>query len=133
MPREAPEGSSDRSFGLIFAGALVVFPLIAWWRGRELRLWPFGVAAVFLVVALLRPSWLAPLNRVWTRFGMLLGRVTNPMMMGLIFFLVVTPVALVLRFRGKDPLRLKRDSAAQSYWLPRQPPGPAPETMTNQF
>jgi hypothetical protein len=130
---EETRGSSDRSFGLVFAGAFVVLPLIAWWRGGALRLWPFGVAAVFLLLALARPAWLAPLNRLWTRLGLLISRVTNPIMMGVIFFLVVTPVALLVRLRGKDPLRLERDPAAKSYWILREPPGPLPETMSEQF
>jgi hypothetical protein len=130
---EEVRGSSDRGFGLVFAGAFVILPVIAWWRGGELRLWSFGVAAIFLLLALVRPVWLAPLNRLWTRLGLLIGRVTNPVMMGLIFFLVVTPVALLMRLRGKDPLRLKRDPAAKSYWILREPPGPVPETMSNQF
>lgn len=126
-------GSTDRSFGLVFAGAFAVIPAIAWLRGAPLRLWPYAVAGVFLLLALLQPGWLAPLNRLWARFGLLLGRVTNPLVMGVVFFVVVTPAAFVFRLAGKDPLRLKREPGAKSYWIAREPPGPAPDTMSNQF
>jgi Saxitoxin biosynthesis operon protein SxtJ len=76
-----------------------------------------------LAVAI-RPAILAPLNRLWFKLGMLLGRVTNPVVMGIIFFLVVTPAAFVLRLMGKDPRRRKFDPAAPSYWIERKPPGP---------
>jgi hypothetical protein len=78
-------------------------------------------------------SLVAPLNRLWASFGLLLGRVTNPLIMGIVFFLVVTPVAVIARFRGKDPLRLRLDSEADSYWIERVPPGPVPTSMINQF
>ena len=127
------EMGSDRSFGLVFA---VVFTLVALWPltdGAEPRLWAAGVAAAFLAVALLRPALLKPLNKLWFLVGLALHHVVTPVVMGLLFFLTVTPVALVMRARGKNLLGLKRDPAATSYWIHRQPPGPAPETMRRQF
>ena len=125
--------SSDKTFGLVFAG---VFLLIAVWplfRGGEPRLWALLPAAVFTLFALVRPSLLAVPNRLWTRFGLLLGKVISPIMLGLLFFAVLVPIGALMRIFGQDPLRLKRDTAAGSYWIPRQPPGPPPGSLTNQF
>jgi predicted membrane metal-binding protein len=130
---EAVRGSSDRAFGLVFAA---VFAIVGAWpllRGRPVRWWAVGVALVFLVAALAAPRMLAPLNRLWLKLGLLLHRIVNPVVMGFVFFSTVTPIAIVLRLRGKDLLRLRRDPAASTYWIERRPPGPAPATMTRQF
>ena len=82
------------------------------------------MAAMFLVAALLRPAILHPLNRLWLKFGLLLHRVVNPVIMALLFFGTVLPTGLVMRALGKDLLRLKRQPDADSYWIPRAPPGP---------
>jgi hypothetical protein len=127
------EGSSDRSFGMVFA---VVFVLIgAWplWHGAVPRWWALGAAAAFVALAALRPGLLARPNRLWSRFGVLLGRLVSPIALGVLFYLAFVPIGLAMRIAGKDPLRLKRDAAADSYWIPRQPPGPPPDSMTNQF
>ena len=91
------------------------------------------MAALFLAAALLRPAILNPLNRLWLKFGLLLHRVVNPIVMALLFYGTVLPTGLVMRALGKDLLRLKRQPDADSYWIVRQPPGPAPETMKDQF
>lgn len=125
--------SSDRAFGLVFA---VLFALIAlWplWRGMAPRWWSLGLAAAFLGAALLAPRALAPLNRLWFRLGLLLHAVVNPVVMALVFFTTVTPIALIMRAMGKDPLRLRRDQDARTYWIERRPPGPMPDTMPRQF
>ena len=127
------EGSSDRSFGVVFA---VVFLLIAgWplWHGEALRWWSAGVAAAFALIAMVRPALLAGLNRQWMKLGVLLGKVVSPIALGLLFYGVITPIGAVLRLAGKDPLRLKFDRGADSYWIRREPPGPPPDSMTNQF
>jgi len=124
---------SDRSFGLVMAVAFaVVTALNAWHAGR---LWPWtgGLAALFLATALLRPRVLNPLNRIWMRFGLLLHKVVNPIIMALLFFGTVWPTGLVMRMMGRDLLRLKREPQAASYWIVRSPPGPSPETMKDQF
>jgi hypothetical protein len=129
----AVEMGSDRSFGLVFAA---FFALVCLWplkSGAEPRLWAGAVAAAFLVVALVRPALLKPLNKLWFGVGMVLHHVVTPVVMGLLFFVTVTPIALVMRATGKDPLHLKRDPAAASYWIHRQPPGPAPDSMRQQF
>ena len=91
------------------------------------------MSAAFLAAALVWPGVLAPLNRLWTRFGLLLHRLVSPLVLGVMFFLVITPMGLVMRALGKDPLRLQRDRAARTYWIDRQPPGPAPDSLNNQF
>ena len=131
-PASAPP-SSDRTFGFVFAGAFALFGLLPLLRGKPVRLWCLAISAGFVLTALAVPVILHPLNRVWVRFGVLIGKITNPLITGLMFFVVFTPVALILRLLGKDPLRLKFDRAAATYWIPRNPRGPLPETMRNQF
>ena len=127
------KGSSDRSFGYVFAAFFAIVGLWPLLHGETPRLWSLAIAAAFLVVALVRPALLAKPNRWWMQFGLLLARVVNPLVMGLVFYLTVFPTGAIMRLLGKDPLRLKRDPAAKSYWIERTPPGPAPETMSQQF
>lgn len=128
-----PARSSDRSFGLVFAAFFLIVGLWPLLRGSAPRLWSLAAAAIFLVLALARPKTLALLNRVWTSVGLLLHRVINPLAMAIVFYATVTPIGLLLRLLGKDPLRLGLDRDAETYWIERRPPGPAPETMSNQF
>jgi hypothetical protein len=124
---------SDRSFGLVMAAVLLaVTSLNAWHSGR---LWPWtgGLAGLLLAAALVRPAILHPLNLLWLKFGLLLHKVVNPIVMALIFYGTVLPTGLVMRMLGKDMLRLKRQPDEDSYWIVRQPPGPSPETMRDQF
>ena len=92
-----------------------------------------SVPRLFLILALVQPKLLAPLNRAWTRFGLLLGAIVAPIVMGVIYFGLITPMALLARLLGKDFLRLKRDPAAATYWLQRQDPRPSPERLRDQF
>jgi hypothetical protein len=135
LSRQAAESetSSDRSFGLVFAGVLTLLAAHNAWHHRAL--WPLwlALAAVFLVLALVRPQVLAPLNRIWTRLGLLLGRVMSPVVLGLMYFVIVTPIGVLMRWVGQDPLRLRGDPGAHSYWIVRDPPGPAGESMRDQF
>lgn len=127
------KGSSDRAFGIVFA---VVFLIIGLWPlmgDGGVRIWSLSIAGGFLAVAIVCPVILAPLNRLWMRFGLLLHRITNPIIMGLVFFVTVTPTALIMRMLGKDPLNRKIDRDAQSYWIDRRPPGPSPDSIKNQF
>jgi predicted membrane metal-binding protein len=127
------ELGSNRNFGLVFAGVfavLAVWPLIR--HGEAVRWWALGLSAAFLGVALLAEHLLAPLNKLWFRFGLLLHSVVAPVVMGLLFYCAVTPVALVLRLMGKDLLRLNR-SDEKSYWIERAPPGPPKNSMGQQF
>lgn len=127
------EMGSERSFGLVFA---VVFTVVGgWqlWQGRSWGWWLVAGAAVFLALALLQPDLLRPLNKAWFLFGMLLHKIVNPIVLGLLFFAVVLPTGLLMRALGKRPLNLVFDRQAASYWVRREPPGPAPETFTKQF
>jgi len=97
------------------------------------RWWAVAVAAAFAAVAVAAPDLLRPLNRAWLRFGELLQRVTNPLILGIIFFGVITPTGLIFRLMRRDLLRLKAVPGADSYWIPREPPGPEPESMRQPF
>jgi hypothetical protein len=129
----APVGGSDRAFGLVFAIVFLAIGLYPWVFGGGLRGWSIAVSALLVVASLARPTLLAPLNRVWTRFGALLHRVVSPIVLGFMFFAVITPMGVVRRLLVKDPLRLRFDPQAGSYWVPREPPGPPPQSLTNQF
>lgn len=124
---------SDRSVGLVLAAAAVVFALGPLLRGHAPRLWLIPVAVSLAVLAVVRPRSLHPLNRAWTTFGALANKIVTAILMALLFFGVVTPLAWMRRRLGHDPLSLRPDPFAPTYWRERRPPGPAPETMKNQF
>ena len=124
---------SDRSFGLVFAGFFALVALLPLVHGGAMRWWALGVAAAFAGAALLAPRLLHPLNRLWFKLGLLLHHVVNPLVMAVMFYGAILPMALLLRVLGKDLLRLKREPAAASYWIAREPPAPAPGSMSKQF
>jgi hypothetical protein len=124
---------SDRSFGLVFASVFALICVLPIVSGREARWWALPPAAVILALALVQPQWLNPFNRLWFRFGNLLHRVVTPIVLGLLFFVTFTPIAILGRAFGRDALRLRLDRQADSYWIARVPPGPAPDTSKNQF
>jgi len=127
------KGSSDRSFGLVVGG---IFLLIGCWpllHALPPRWYLVGPAGLLVIAGMVAPSVLAPLNRAWMKLGLLLHRVVAPVLMGIVFFGVVLPIALFMRLRGKDFLRLRLERDATSYWIVRDPPGPAPEALKNQF
>ena len=123
---------SDRSFGWVTAAALAIVSLLNTWHSGHLWPWTSGLAAGFVLVAIIHPTMLHPLNRAWMKLGLLLHRFVNPIVMGLIFYGTILPTGLIISMRGKDPLHLKRDPDAESYWI-RRTPGPAPESMRDQF
>lgn len=127
------KGSSNRSFGLVFTVFFAVLGLMPFLHGYSMRLWPFLIAVTFLALSLVVPNMLAPLNRLWTKFGILLHGIVSPVALGIIFFMAVTPIGLLMRLFGKDSLNLKIDKTATTYWITRTPPGPAPESLKNQF
>jgi hypothetical protein len=126
------QGSSDRSFGFVFTGFCALGG-VKLYTGHAWALYWFAGSAAFLAAALLAPRILGPLNRLWMKFALLLYTVMNPLTMALLFFLVVTPIGVVMRLAGKDFLRKRLEPEAASYWLPRDPPGPAPDSMKQQF
>jgi hypothetical protein len=129
----AGDGGSDRHFGLLVGGALIVIGLWPLWHHLGVRWWALAIGLTFGLIALMAASLLAPLKRVWMKFGWLLGRVVSPIVMGALLYLVITPVGLLQRLFGRDPLHLKWDPKAATYWQFRQPPGPEPDSMINQF
>jgi predicted membrane metal-binding protein len=124
---------SDGSFGFVFAAVFVVIASLPLVRGGPVRWWALALAAAFALAALAAPSLLRPLNRIWFKFGLALHHIVNPILMGAIFFLAVTPMGLVMRALGKDPLRLKRGPGSGTYWIPRERPAPAAHSMSKQF
>ena len=133
---DRPEGSSDRAFGLVVAAFCGLMAGIRAWSSGELPLIWLAVGCAFLIPALIYPSVLAPLNRAWTAFGMLLAKITTPVILALLFYGCFAPIALIARLFGHEFLRLRRDPSAQSYWIKREPGtmGAAGSTpMRNQF
>ncbi len=121
--------SSNRSFGIVF---FVVFLLIAFYPltyGGEIRIWSLIISILFLILGLLNSKILTPLNKLWFKFGLFLGKIISPVIMGIIFFLVVTPIGLIMRFMGKDLLNLKYNKN-KSYWIEKNGPK---SKMKNQF
>lgn len=128
--------ASDRAFGCVIAAALALVGLWPVLHHKPIRWAALGIAVAFATAALLRPSILHPLNRLWTALAVLLNRVTTPVVCGLLFYLVVTPVAMLLRMRQKDLLQLRPDPQRRTYWTFRQPGPdgtPARESMRLQF
>jgi predicted membrane metal-binding protein len=121
--------SSNRSFGIVF---FVVFLLVALYpliHAEEIRLWSLIISIIFLILGLLNSKILGPLNKIWFKFGILLGKIVSPLIMGIIFFLVVTPVGFIMRLLRKDVLNLKYNKN-KSYWIEKNGPK---SKMKNQF
>jgi Saxitoxin biosynthesis operon protein SxtJ len=130
---EALKVSSERSFGLVFAGFFALLGVLSLYHGGTRWHYWFPLAALLAALGYAAPGVLAPLNRLWARFGHLLHTVTSPLLLGILFYVCVTPMGVVMRLSGKDPMRRKLEPAAKSYWINREPPGPAPETFKHQF
>jgi len=130
---EQIKGSSNRSFGLVFAVVFFLIGLLPLVGSGPVRLWSLGLGGAFLVVSFLCSQILQPLNRLWTKFGLLLNKVISPVMLAALFFLVVTPTGLLMRLFSGNPLKPRFDRKADTYWVKRDPPGPKPETLSDQF
>ena len=134
LSREAEvEGTSNRSFGSVFTAFFAIVGLLPLLSSGEPRIWSLVVAAIILGITLGAPHWLTIPNRLWMRFGLLLGRIVSPIVTAVLFYLVFTPFGIVMRLFRKDPLRLTLDPNAPTYWIDRDPPGPEPKAMKNQF
>ena len=121
--------SSNRSFGIVF---FFVFLIIAFYpiiNSGELRLWSLLISIIFLILGLINSKILTPLNKIWFKFGLLLGKIISPIIMGIIFFCVVTPIGLFMRLLKKDILNLKF-SNLNTYWIKKEGPK---SKMKNQF
>ena len=122
--------SSNRSFGLVF---FVVFLIVSLWpltSVGSIRIWSAIISAVFLILGLINSRLLTPLNLLWFKFGMILGAIISPIVMGIVFFLVVTPTGLILRIMRKDLLNKKYDKEKETYWIKRDT---SIGTMKRQF
>ena len=130
MEKTSVKISSNRSFGLLF---FIVFLAISLWplkSQEDLRLWAFILALIFFVLGILNSKFLTPLNKLWMKFGIFLGSIISPFVMGVVFFMVVTPVGLIMRFLGKDLLRIKKSKFVLTYWISREKQN---NTMKRQF
>jgi hypothetical protein len=125
--------ASERNLGVTFAVVLALIAALKFYRGDAAAVYWVAAAAAFLACAFLWTAPLRPLNVVWHRLGLILFAVVSPLVMGVVFYTTVAPIGLLMRRFGKDPLRLEFDPAARSYWIERDPPGPAGEQMKNQF
>ena len=120
---------SNRNFGLVFG---IIFFIISLWpilNQNELRYWAFFISLIFLILAILNSRILTPLNKIWFYFGIALGKLVSPIVMGFIFFLVVTPIGIIMRLLGKDILNLKKNNQ-NSYWIKKDNKN---NSMKNQF
>jgi|HubBroStandDraft_6_1064221.scaffolds.fasta_scaffold05929_5 hypothetical protein len=127
------QSTSDRTFGLVFAVFWSVVALAPLRKGDPIRVWAMILAAAFLVPALVRPTILRLLNQQWLRFGRLLQKLTNPIVMAFLFFFTITPAGFIMRLLNRDALRLGWDRESATYWISRTPAGPPPESMKDQF
>ena len=121
--------SSNRSFGVVF---FIVFLLVALYpllKGNDLRIWSLVISFIFLILGLINSKILTPLNRLWFKFGLLLGKFISPLIMGIIFFVVVTPIGIIMRLLKKDLLNLKYNKK-ETYWIDKSGPK---SKMKNQF
>jgi hypothetical protein len=124
---------SDRNFGLVMAAAAAIIGCLPLLRLAAPHWWLLGLSIVFGGLALVVPHVLFPLNYLWFQLGLLIHRLVSPVIIGCVFFLCVTPIGLIMRLLGNDVLSLRRRADLPSYWIVRNPPGPQPGTMTNQF
>lgn len=131
--KEVMQLSSDRMFGYVFGGFSAFLAAFSLYKGGTL--WPYWLLAgvMFALIGFFHPGLLAPFNRLWTRLGLILFSVLSPVMLAIVYFGCITPIGWLMRRAGKDPLQLRFKPEAKSYWIPRQPPGPPPDSLMNQF
>lgn len=129
-PTELP---TERRFGVLFAAIFAVLALVSLYRGGAVWPWVHGLLALgFATLAAWLPRGLAPLNRAWFQLGLLMGRVVSPVVLGVLYFGLITPVACIGRWLGRDELQLQKQPRP-SHWIDREPTGPAPDSYKNQF
>ncbi len=111
--------SSNRSFGLVFFAFFLIVGLWPIFQYEDIRIWSIIVAFIFLILGILDSKYLTPLNRFWMKFGLFLGKIISPIVMGIVFFLVVTPIGIIMKIFRKDLLNIKHNQN-QSYWVHRK-------------
>jgi len=120
---------TNRNFGMVFS---IVFLLISLWpllSQNEIRIWSLTISGIFFILGIFNSKLLLPLNKIWFKFGMFLGNFIAPIVMGIVFFLVVTPTGLIMRLLGKDLLNLKKNNK-NSYWIEKDNSN---SNLKNQF
>ena len=125
---------SERTFGLVFFGIFLIAAAYGWHKDFS-NTWIkgfFGLASIFLICTLVAPKVLRPLNKAWYQLGLILGKFVSPIVLGILFFIVITPVAIAMRLAGRDAMLIKKRHV-DSYWIDRKPPGPEPESFKEQF
>jgi hypothetical protein len=125
---------SNRTFGLLFIGVFAILGAYGLWKdwlGEVIKTF-FIISGVLVIVTLLAPKLLTPFNKAWYQLGLFLGKVVSPIVLGILFFIVITPVALAMRLAGRDALKLRKQNV-ESHWIDRKPPGPEPESFKEQF
>ena len=120
---------SNKNFGMVFFIFFLIVSIFPLFKDEDIRIWAVIVAIIFLILGLLNSSVLSPLNKIWFKFGILLGNFISPIIMGLVFFTVLTPTAFIMRAFGKDLLNLKKNNK-KSYWIEKSP---IKSKMKNQF
>lgn len=133
MTSSTPPLPSNRSFGTLF---VVVFTLVGgfvWLHGGTAFGWWFALAALTLLVTLAKPDWLTPANRVWMKLAEVLNRIVSPVVLGIMFFGLFAPMGWAMRLAGRDALKRRFERDARTYWIEREPPGPDPAGLPNQF
>jgi len=108
---------SNRSFGLVFFIVFLIISLLPLLSENGIRKWSIGLSLIFLILGLLNSKVLSPFNKIWFKFGLLLGYIAAPIVMGIVFFLVVTPTGFLLKLFGKDILNKKYDKKKKTYWI----------------
>ena len=121
--------SSNKSFGIVFFIVFLIISLYPLVNQENIRIWSLIIAFIFLILALLNSKILTPMNKIWTRFGIFLGNFISPIVMGIIFFFVVTPIGLLMILFGKDVLNLKNNKSS-TYWIKKTD---QKSTMKKQF
>ena len=129
MNHQTVKMGTNKSFGIVF---FIVFLLIAIWpllSSNEIRIWSLVISFIFLILGIFNSKILTPLNKLWMKFGLFLGGIISPIIMGIIYFAVVTPTGLIMRILGKDLLMLKKNDK-ETYWIEKNDPK---SSMKNQF
>ena len=121
--------SSNKSFGIVFFIVFIIISLYPLVNQEDIRIWSLVIAFIFFILALLNSKILTPMNKIWTKFGLFLGNFISPIVMGVIFFFVVTPIGLLMRLFGKDVLNLKNNKSS-TYWIKKTD---QKSTMKKQF
>lgn len=137
QPSDSLHGSklpSERTFGLVFVGIFLIAATYSWYKQFS-NTWAYTflmLASILLLCTITTPKLLRPLNKAWYQLGLFLGRFVSPIVLGILFFIVITPVAIAMKLAGRDALKLRKQNVS-SYWIERKPPGPEPESFKEQF